>query len=366
MLTRRPRAASTRSLWEQDLDYREIHGRLYCREYYSPIDDIELMRQALLNQVFLHVLGGEHTGVQLDDPTNILDVGTGTGEWAIRMAEQYQKCEVVGTDIAAVAETNSVPMNVFFEIEDAEDWDRAPDFYDLIHLRSMEGAFKDWRSVYGNIFYSLKPGGWIEVQDFDAAEGLEKFTDQFPPSSHIHKLLGDLVVAAEKTGRRRGSHHMNPGLFVDSGFVDVRVTEYSIPLSLSEKSAGKLWLIACLDAFEAACLRLLTEQMGWDPDRCKQACESVAREIVDLTKNHPEKSAAMITKVRIVAGRKPVDAPPSVRLGRTPSPNTELQDDDDASTQSMAHQQVSSADAELAQQSLAADERRLAELTPPS
>jgi len=155
------RAASTRSLWAQDLDYREIHGRRYCREYYMPNDDIEQWRMAIQHQVFMHVLDGEVTLAPIQNPDHILDVGTGTGDWAIKMAELQPQCEVVGTDIAAIAETKSVPMNVFFEIEDAEDWDRHPDMYDLIHFRLMEGAFRNWSFVYDNTFFSLKPGGWI-------------------------------------------------------------------------------------------------------------------------------------------------------------------------------------------------------------
>src|SRR5688572_17952668 len=97
-----------------------------------PNDDMEQLRLALLHRVYLHVLNHELTTVHLDSPEHILDIGTGTGEWAIRIAELFPHCEVVGTDISATAETQGVPMNVFFEIEDAEDWERLPDLYDLI------------------------------------------------------------------------------------------------------------------------------------------------------------------------------------------------------------------------------------------
>ncbi|KAH7313363.1 S-adenosyl-L-methionine-dependent methyltransferase [Stachybotrys elegans] len=327
-------AASTRSLWEQDLDYREIHGRRYCRDYFMPNDEMEQLRLALQHQVFLHVLDGELTTVQLDKPTHILDVGTGTGEWAIRLAELYPRCEVVGTDIAAIAETSSVPMNVFFEIEDAEDWDRMPDCYDLIHLRSMEGAFRDWTFIYDNAFYSLKPGGWIEVQDFDTAEGMDKFREHLPPDSPLHSLMEDLDQAAIKAGRKRGTTHMDPRVLMDSGFVDVRVTEYVVPISVAEKTAGKFWLISCLDSLESNCLRWLTEHMEWDPDTCKEACENAAREMAQIAK-HPEKSKGLIVKVRIVVARKPLDAPkasapPYFRDSRscsaTPSPREDAPD----------------------------------------
>jgi trans-aconitate methyltransferase len=332
-------AASTRSLWAEDLDYREIHGRTYCREWHMPIDDIEQERSWLNHQVFLHVLGGEASTVQLENPTHILDVGTGTGEWAIRMAETHPNCEVVGTDIAAIAETRRVPMNVFFEIDDAEDWDRSPNFYDLIHFRSMEGAFRDWKFLYDNVFYSLKPGGWVELQDFDTTNGLGKFLEQFSRDSPIHTLMSDLMIAAEKSGRPRGSAHMDPRLFMDAGFVDVRKTEYLVPITAAERSASTMWLVSCLDSLEALCLRLLTEQMGWDPDKCKAACEAAAREVSELAKN-PEASKGMVVKLCVIVARKPFDAPltsePCARRAQPPGLETNDQSTPTAGPPSMS------------------------------
>ncbi|KAF7550212.1 hypothetical protein G7046_g8083 [Stylonectria norvegica] len=320
-------AASTRSLWAQDLDYRDIHGRRYCREYFMPNDDIEQLRLSLQHQVFDHVLGGELSLAPIEDPTHILDVGTGTGEWAIKMAEMYPHCEVVGTDISAIAETRSVPMNVFFEIEDAEDWDRLPDQYDLIHLRCMEGAFQNWRFIYDSVFYSTKPGGWIEIQDLDSAGGFEKFLSVFPPGSPMHTINTDLGIAAGKAGRPRGPVHLDPELLMEAGFVDVGTTEYVIPITVAEKSAGKIWLISCLDALEASCLRLLTEYMGWDPEECKAACETAARQMANFAKDS-EKSQGLQIRLQVITARKPLDAPqsdaPPSPYEAGDSPNTEL------------------------------------------
>jgi hypothetical protein len=144
----------------------------------------------------------------------------------------------------------------------------------------------------------------------------------------MHVLLSDLITAAEKAGRPKGTKHMNPRCLIDAGFVDVRETEYVIPINVAERSAGKIWLISCLDAIEALCLRLLTEHMGWDPDECKAACEEGAREMAELAKD-PEKSKGLVVKLAVVVGRKPLDAPRSCPrwTARLPSPKA---DDDEA------------------------------------
>ena len=280
------------------------------------------MRQALIHQVFLHVLGGEPTTVPLEDPRYILDVGTGPGDWAIKLAEMFPRCEVVGTDIAAVAETSSVPMNVFFEIEDAEEWDRPPDMYDLVHFRCMDGAFRDWDYIYDNVFDSLKPGGWIEVQDMDSSKGLDLFAQIFPPESAIRTVLRDIVVAAEKAGRSMGIKHLDPQRLLDAGFTHVSVKDYGIPITVAQKTAGKIWLISCLDAFEALGLRLLTEQLGWDPDECKVVCEQAARELANMAKD-PQRSEELIVNMRVMTARKPLNAP------LAPSSSSPSSDDDD-------------------------------------
>ncbi|KAJ6444697.1 protein phosphatase PP2A regulatory subunit A [Purpureocillium lavendulum] len=329
-------AASTRSLWVPDLDYREIHGRRYAREYYMPNDEIEQLRLSIQHQVFLHLLDGELTCVPLDDPSHILDVGTGPGEWAIRMAELFPDCEVVGTDISAVAETERVPQNVFFEIEDAEEWDRAADHYDLIHFWCLEGAFRDWRSIYDNAYDSLKPGGWIELVDFDSIESVHLWFRVFSEGSPIFDMARDLEIAAERVGKKRGISHMDPQLLMEAGFVDVRVTEHSIPMKISEKSAGKLWLISCLDGLEANCLRLLTQVMGWDPDKCKAACEQAARELAQLAKD-PEKATGLRVKALTVSARKPLEAHSPGRWPSASPPALEPDEEPVASTWPNGH-----------------------------
>lgn len=272
-----------------------------------PNDETEQMRMLLNHQVFMHVLEGELTTVPLDHPTHVLDVGTGTGDWAIKFAETHPFCEVVGTDISAIAETHSVPMNVFFEIEDAEDWDRQPDTYDLIHLRSMEGAFRDWSYVYDSIIYSLKPGGWIEVLDIDVSENPTCFNDR-PAKTACELVVGEVHRASEMTGRRLGTAHMDPALLTQAGFTDVRITDRLVPITIAERTAGKIWLISSLDSFEASCLRLLTEQLGWDPDECKKVCDAAAREVANMAKD-PEARKELNVKLRVLVGRKPPDAP---------------------------------------------------------
>ncbi|KAI0476754.1 hypothetical protein F4859DRAFT_61041 [Xylaria cf. heliscus] len=295
---------STRSITDLDVNYVIENGRRYCGLYYMPNDEDEQVRLQLLNQVYLKVFDGELTTVPLESPTHILDVGTGVGEWAIDMAEAYPECEVTGIDISNIFERR-VPQNVYWEIDDAElEWERPPNHYDLIHLRDMTGAFADWEDIYRSAFRCLKPGGWIEVLDFDDKKGLHDLFAYFEPESMLYKLAQDLQEASILSGRSRGVGHLEPRLLVNAGYVDVNLTEYSIPLKTQDGSTGKFWLLSCLNGMEPTCMRLLTKYKGWSPDDVRLGCEMVGEEMMTLAQD-PQRAKTFVVKLRVLTGRKP-------------------------------------------------------------
>ncbi|KAI1450999.1 S-adenosyl-L-methionine-dependent methyltransferase [Annulohypoxylon stygium] len=306
---------STRSVNELDLNYVTENGRRYCGSYYMPNDDDEQVRLQLINQVYLKTFDGELTSVPLEAPTHILDIGTGVGEWAIDMAELYPDCEVTGTDIANIFERR-VPRNVFWEIDDAEiEWERPPNHYDLVHLRDLVGSFADWQSIYRYAFDCIKPGGWIEVLDFDDHKGMSNLHSLFEPNSLVCKVANDLVEAALMHGRPHGVAHLEPRFLVNAGYVDVQLTEHAIPLKTDDGSTGKFWLLAMLNGAEAVCLRLLTKYKGWDPEEVRLACDLMGQEMMAMALKS-KKSKSFVVKVRVLKGRKPGLLP---RWSRGPS-----------------------------------------------
>ena len=66
---------------------------------------IELDRLDLQHHVIKLLLNGEIHLAPLDNPRRILDIGTGTGLWAIEMADRYPNATVTGTDLSPVQPT---------------------------------------------------------------------------------------------------------------------------------------------------------------------------------------------------------------------------------------------------------------------
>ena len=66
---------------------------------------LEQDRLDLQHHVIKLLLNGELHLAPLENPKRILDLGTGTGLWAIEMADKFPKAKVIGTDLSPVQPT---------------------------------------------------------------------------------------------------------------------------------------------------------------------------------------------------------------------------------------------------------------------
>lgn len=65
----------------------------------------ELDRLDLQHHVITLLLNGELHLAPLENPRRILDIGTGTGLWAIEMADRFPNAIVTGTDLSPIQPT---------------------------------------------------------------------------------------------------------------------------------------------------------------------------------------------------------------------------------------------------------------------
>ena len=102
------------------------------------------------------------------DPTttrNVLDLGCGTGIWAIDYADAHPTAEVTGIDLSPI-QPAWTPPNCHFVIDDIEDdWAYPANHFDFIHIRCLMGAIKDWPALYRQAYDRMLPGGWIQHLD---------------------------------------------------------------------------------------------------------------------------------------------------------------------------------------------------------
>ena len=110
-----------------------------------PNDEKEQGRLDLTHHMMRILLHGElHLCPLAPNPQRILDVGTGTGIWAMDAADMYPSAEVIGTDLSPI-QPGFVPPNCRFLVDDCEeDWTFEKDSFDMVHMRHLSQSIKDW------------------------------------------------------------------------------------------------------------------------------------------------------------------------------------------------------------------------------
>lgn len=96
----------------------------------------------LQHHLFVLTLSGSlHLAPLTEGIQDALDIGTGTGIWAIEFATKYPSARVIGTDLSPIQPVY-VPPNCSFEVDDAEDpWLFSHKFDYVRHLLSSS-SFK--------------------------------------------------------------------------------------------------------------------------------------------------------------------------------------------------------------------------------
>lgn len=112
----------------------------------------------------------------------VLDVGTGTGIWAIDFADDHPESEVIGIDLSP-PQAQLVPPNVVFEIDDLEETWTFQRPFDFIFGRMTVGAFIDYRRFFQQAFDNLTPGGWVET--LDIVNPIKADDNSMPPETAL-------------------------------------------------------------------------------------------------------------------------------------------------------------------------------------
>jgi len=225
----------TTSVTSTIYNYRYENGRRYHAyrdgNYFLPNDEAEQDRLDLFHHIFRLALGGKLFCAPINDhPQRVLDFATGTGIWAMDFADEFPSAFVVGTDLSPI-QPGYLPPNCSFYIDDVEsEWTFNPEeAFDFIHGRAISGAIADLDMLYRRIYNHLKPGGWVEMQDYEPGF----FADDDPSLSKAPNCLKMATfgnVASEKVGRIFDIAKLQKQKLIDAGFEDVHDIAYKVPI----------------------------------------------------------------------------------------------------------------------------------------
>jgi SAM-dependent methyltransferase len=265
------------------------NGRVYSNYgknmYGMPMDDQELDRNDFQHYKWLLLLEGKLFLAPIPDSVQwILDLGTGTGIWAIEMADRYPSAQVTGVDIAPV-QPSWIPPNCVFEVDDVEeDWSFRKESFDFIYAREFRMAIRDWDRLIRQSYQHLKPGGWLELSATIA--DLRTDDDSIPKDSACVEASRIFSEMAAKMGAPAEAPRSWAEKVARNGFVDVKEVVYKLPIGpwprdKQLKEIGAVERMMLLEGIEAYMLRGYTKVLGGDLKTLAAILAQAKRELSD-------------------------------------------------------------------------------------
>lgn len=261
----------------------------FTTEAYSlPNDSTEHQRLNIQDKTWkLTLHGGLHLAPISKSVTRAVDIGTGTGEWALDFARAHPQCQVLGTDLSGVKpSSDNFPGNIKFIVANAnEEWDFDGQV-DFIHSRMLTLGIRDWSAYFRRAYENLNPGAWVEVQE-----------TRFPGSylndggvngeTSIYKFTQCVRDATLKLGVDvQASDHFRE-LLENAGFENIRYERVcwavgDWPKGVCEKEIGSLTALNVKDYFTPALADgLLVNVLGWSRMQADEMIEQVRKDVDD-------------------------------------------------------------------------------------
>ncbi|BCS27064.1 class I SAM-dependent methyltransferase [Aspergillus puulaauensis] len=299
-------ASYATSLTSAVTSYNWQYGRRYHSykegSYKFPNDEREQDRLDMIHHIIKLVLNDRLFLAPIENgPIRVLDIGTGTGLWAIEFADQFQSAhQVIGNDLSPI-QPSWVPPNVAFEVDDVEaEWPQRPPF-DFIHSRYMCGSIVDWPRLAQQAYDQLKPGGWVEFQEYNLVNYSED--GSIKEGNNVQRLHELLREACDKINRPITIGADLERIVKETGFVNGKHQVFQVPLGTwprerRMKDIGALNMYQMLDGLEAFTTATFTAILGW-------TIEEVQAFLTLVRQDAKDRSVHMMHDLHVVYAQKP-------------------------------------------------------------
>ncbi|KAI0830004.1 S-adenosyl-L-methionine-dependent methyltransferase [Hypoxylon sp. FL0890] len=255
-------------------------GRAFHRNYFLPSDKQEQERMNLQHEISVEVHDGELYLCPTKNPRRVLDVGTGTGIWAVEFARRHPESEVLGIDINPVPAPPFIAPNCHFHVADVyEDWKYNRPF-DFIHVRSL-GEPTDSRRLFKSIYDNLAPGGWVEFQEWILHAQSSDRSLEGTAFQKWNKLMAE------------GVKNLGKSLFYildykrqleQTGFENIVERKYAVPTNTwppgkQSQKIGAMQRANTLKVIDIYSLSVFSQGLGWSKDALDRLLVEVRKDI---------------------------------------------------------------------------------------
>lgn len=274
----------TESVRSEFLQSLRENGRGYHRYrdgiYILPDDEREQERLDMQHAMFLRSFGNNLYLAPVERMKEVLDLGTGTGIWAIDMADEHPEANILGVDLSPI-QPSWIPPNCKFEIDDFDGEWTFPQKFDLIHGRMMITGSADFPRLFQQSFEFLQPGGYLELQDAMVPLGCD---DETMEGTAIGEWNKKFVAASRQRGRDPSFAMRYKEWLIEAGFKNVVERTFKWPINSWPKDrelklVGKWNEVNMLDGLEGFCVRLFSSTLGMTMEEIQLFLIDVRRDI---------------------------------------------------------------------------------------
>lgn len=199
----------------------------------------------------------------------LLDFPCGPGSWCIDVSRRYSRAQVYGADtnqaLIALALENAGQCGSstlhFQRIKDPCVMPFAEATFDVIHLQQGASLFSPchWPHLLAEMARLLKPGGWLNLVDFEMG---------FVSEPTLDRVLTFLRQMLDKMGHNpapggtfpAAGSVLGPHRMAQQGFTEIGYQLSPVDLGRWNNLAGRAYLVQCM--IRPAFLMALAERMG--------------------------------------------------------------------------------------------------------
>ncbi|KAL7621888.1 hypothetical protein AAE478_007388 [Parahypoxylon ruwenzoriense] len=244
-------------------------------DYFLPHDKQEQERNNLQHEISVEVHDGDLHLCPVVKPKRVLDVGTGTGVWAIEFAKRNPDSDVLGIDLNPVPPPPFAAPNCHYQIADVDEEWRFNHPFNFIHVRSL-GEPVDKRRLFKSIYDNLAPGGWVEFQEWILHAQSPDRSLEGTAFQKWNKLMAE--------GRSLFYVLDYKNLLEQAGFQNVVELKYAVPTNTwppgrQSQKIGSLQRTNTLQVIDVYSLGVFTQGLGWSKEELDKLLVEVRKDI---------------------------------------------------------------------------------------